>query len=79
MLAGSDLSPAVKEMFETDEYEYFYVVKAGDVARVSLGADLPHLLGRVRDHLAPHGITASTAWKTWLSAHGIPYDFTVWR
>jgi hypothetical protein len=81
VLAGSDLSPSIKEMFDTDEYEYFYVVKAHEVKRVcaALGADAAGLLERVRDQLAPHGITASTAWKAWLTAHGIPYEFSVWR
>ena len=81
VLAGSDLSGWVKDQFETDEYEYFYVVKAADVPRVcaALGATDADLLDRVRDLLAPHDTGASTAWKAWLVDHKIPYDFSVWR
>ncbi|GEM_PF-2807782 len=85
VVSASDFSPSIKESFETDEYEYFYVVKAADVARVhtALGitdATLPdELLLRLRALLEPQGYTASTHWKAWLVANNIPYDFSVWR
>jgi hypothetical protein len=81
ILSGSDLSSWAKQAFSTDEYEYFYVVKAAHVAQLcaALGADREALLARIRDQLAPHGYRASTAWKAWLVEHGIPYDFSAWR
>ena len=81
VLAGSDLGAMVKEMFETDEYEYFYVVKASDVPRVcaALGTTSDALFERLRALLAPHGTGASTQWKAWLTAQGIPFELSVWR
>jgi hypothetical protein len=81
VVSGSDLSRWAKDALATDEYEYFYVVKAAHLARLcaALGADCEALLGRIRHQLAPHGYHASTAWKTWLNEHGIPYEFSVWR
>lgn len=81
LVSGSDLSPWVTERFSTDEYEYFYVVKAPDVVAVcaALGATEDDLLDRLRALLAPHGIGASTQWKAWLTAQKIPFEFSVWR
>jgi hypothetical protein len=81
VVSGSDLSPSVQEMFSTDEYEYFYVVKAPDVARVcaALGATEDNLFDRMAALLAPHGTDASGQWKAWLTAQGIPFEFSVWR
>lgn len=81
VLDGSDLSPWVKDMFSTDEYEYFYVVKARDVPRVcaAFGTTEDALLENVRALLAPHGTEASTQWKAWLTAQGIPFELSVWR
>jgi hypothetical protein len=81
LVSGSDLSPWVKEMFSTDEYEYFYVVKAPEVARVcaALGATEDDLIDRMRALLEPHGTQASGQWKAWLTAQGIPFEFSVWR
>src|SRR3982751_239458 len=68
VVSGSDLSPWVKDAFSTDEYEYFYVVKACDVGRVcaALGATEEDLFDRLRALLAPHETAASTQWKAWL-------------
>jgi len=81
VLAASDLSASVRAMLETDEYEYYYVVKAADVPRLRalFGPSDTEVLERIRQLLAPHGVVASTEWKAWLSARGIPYDFSVWR
>jgi hypothetical protein len=81
VLAGSDLSAWVKDMFSADEYEYFYVVRASDVPRVcaALGTTDDALFERVRALLAPHGTGASTQWKAWLTAQGIPFELNVWR
>ena len=81
LLSGSDTSTSVQEMFGTDEYEYFYVVKAPDVARVcaALGATEDDLFDRLRALLAPHGTDASAQWKAWLTAQAIPFEFSVWR
>ena len=81
VLSGSDLSSWAKDAFSTDEYEYFYVVKAVHLAQrcTALGAAREQLLARIRDELAPHGYRASTAWKAWLVEHSIPYEFSVWR
>ena len=84
VLAGHDLSAWLKDHGErmfgrADEYEYYYRVAAAQLPRVCerLGVPRRNLLGAIRALLAPHGITASTAWKAWLQAAGIPYDFTV--
>jgi hypothetical protein len=81
LVSGADLSPWVKEMFSTDEYEYFYLVKAPDVGRVcaALGATEDDLFDRIRALLAPHQTEASGQWKAWLTAQGIPFEFSVWR
>lgn len=81
VVSASDFSPSVTQGFDTDEYEYVYVVKAAHVARVcnALGANEATLLERLRALLAPHGYTASTHWKAWLVENKIPYEFSVWR
>jgi hypothetical protein len=81
VLSASDFSPSVKDMFSTDEYEYYYIVQAVDVGRViaALGATRATLLDAIRDLLAKHGITASTEWKAWLDARNIPSELSVWR
>jgi hypothetical protein len=81
VLSASDFSAMVKEMFSTDEYEYFYTVKAANVAKVlrALNATQASLLDKVRELLAPHDVDASTRWKAWLVENKIPYDFSVWR
>jgi hypothetical protein len=81
VVAGYDTSPWVQDTFSTDEYEYFYVVKAQEVPRVcaALGTTEDALFEQVRALLAPHGIAASTQWKAWLTAQGIPFEFSVWR
>jgi hypothetical protein len=81
VLSGSDLSAWVKDMFSTDEYDYFYAVKACDVERVcaALGATEDNLFDHIRALLAPHDTGASAHWKAWLTAQGIPFEFSVWR
>lgn len=86
VVSASDFSPSIKQTFDTDEYEYFYVVKAADVERVRTALGITdtvlsrvELLQRLRALLEPHGYTASTQWKAWLVANNIPYDFSVWR
>ena len=53
------------------------LVLAGSAERVDRSGDGG--LARIRELLAPHGISASIAWKSWLEANRIPYDFSVWR
>jgi hypothetical protein len=80
VLEGHDLSAWLADSLGRDEYEYFYTVSARELARVReiLGADAEDdLLARVRDLLAPDGISASRSWKKWLRRHGIPYAFAV--
>jgi hypothetical protein len=81
VLSGADLSSWVKETLSTDEYEYFYVVKAAEVPRVcaALGATEDDLFDRIRALLAPHQTDASSQWKAWLTAQGIPFELSVWR
>lgn len=87
VVSASDFSPSVKEGFGTDEYEYYYVVKAANVplVRRSLGVGetepfaRSEMFARLRALLAPHGYTASTHYKAWLVDNKIPYDFSVWR
>ena len=81
VLAASDMSAWIEAAMGTEEYEYFYVIKAADMGRVRalLGTTDEEVLARIRELLAPHGISASTAWKSWLEANRIPYDFSVWR
>ena len=81
VLEGFDRSASVQATFETDQYEYAYVVNADQIMDVcaALGTDRGTLLEGIRDHLAPHGYTASSVWKAWLIAHGIPYELIVQR
>lgn len=81
VVSASDFSPSVKDTFGTDEYEYWYIVKAQEIWRLShaLGCTQAQLLEKLRDLLAPHGYTASTHYKAWLVEKLIPYSFTRWK
>jgi hypothetical protein len=80
VLEGHDLSAWLEESLGRDEYEYRYTVRASDVPRVRalVGADSEaELLERIKELIAPNGISASKAWKAWLRGHHIPYAFGV--
>ena len=79
VVAGHDLSKWQEDSFGRDEYEYFYTVRADAVTRVceALGVERAGLLDALQSLLAPHGVSASTAWRTWLQTHDMPYEFAV--
>jgi hypothetical protein len=84
VLIGHDLNAWLtgrgEDLFgRADENEYLYRVAAAQLPRVCelLGVPTSKLLDGVRVLLAPHGLGASGAWKAWLMAFGVPYDFAV--
>jgi hypothetical protein len=79
VIAGHDLTRWQADGYAGDEYEYFYTVRAPAVPRLcaELGVEPAGVLDGIRALLAPHGITASTAWRAWLQAHDVAYEFAV--
>jgi hypothetical protein len=62
-----------------DAYGYVYTVRAGAVARLCALLEVEHgeLIDGLQRLLAPSGVTAGAAWRTWLKAHDVPYELTV--
>lgn len=79
VVAGHDLTRWRAESFGGDEYEYFYTVRTAAVARLceQLGVERAGLLDALHALLSPHGVSASTAWRAWLQAHDVAYEFAV--
>jgi len=79
VVAGHDLTRWQADSYGGDEYEYFYTVRAHAVPRLCelLAVGRAGVLEGIQGLLAPHGAAASTAWRAWLQAHDVPYEFAV--
>lgn len=72
VIIGRDLS------VERDS-EYVYSVRAAIVPRLCelLDVEAGELVDGLQRLLAPHGVAASTTWRTWLKAHDVAYELTI--
>ncbi len=62
-----------------DEYGYVYTVRGAAVVQMCalLDVERGELVDGLQRLLAPSGVTAGAAWRTWLKAHHVPYELTV--
>lgn len=60
-------------------HDHFYTVRAAAVPRLcgELGVEPAGVLDGIRALLEPHGVAASAAWRAWLQAHDVAYEFAV--
>ena len=80
---SADLRPtgdlAITDVHVERDAEYVYTIRAAAVPRLCelLDVEVGELISGLERLLAPHGMTAGTAWRTWLKAHDVPYELTI--
>lgn len=76
---AGDLVVTGRDVSAERDSEYVSTIRAAAVPGLCelLDVEAGELVSGLQRLLAPHGLVASTTWRTWLKAHDVPYELTI--